>query len=39
MAESKLTTENLTDVVTVLDSDLNLHLFIVNEQKKCFELL
>ena len=30
--------EKLSDVVTVLDCDLNLYLFIVNEQKKSFEI-
>ena len=31
--------EKLSDVVTVLDCDLILHSFIVNEEKKCFDPL
>ena len=39
MVESKIVKSKQSEVISVLDKDLNLYVFIVNEQEKSFEPL
>ena len=37
VVETRLVREKQVDFVTILDRDLNLYSFVVNEAKKCFD--